>query len=167
MTDVLKRIRANCTECGDCLMWNGSVDTSGTPMVRVPGNRKMTPVRRLVLQAMGTAIKGKLATTSCDRKLCVAQDHAVAATRAELQQLTADRTLFQQRPGRNAKISASKRARGVVTPEQVAELRASPLSTRAAARLMGIAQSTAQQIRSGETHKDYSSPFAGMVGALA
>ena len=65
---------------------------------------------------------------------------------------------------RNAKISATQRRKvGKLTPEIVAEIRASDATLKELSEKYGIAKSTVGDIRRFEGWKDYSSPFMGLM----
>ncbi len=165
MEASLEAIRANCHEVGDCWEWRGAMDDTA-PVMRPAGSRRLVPVRRLVMTLAGKSVEGLLACAKCLNDRCVAPEHAVGLTRKQLQQRTAQVTRYGRSAARSAKLATARRQRSHLTDEIVAEMRASGLSTRAAAAAFGCGQSAAADILAGRTWKDYSSPFAGMVGAL-
>lgn len=159
----LEAIRANCDEVGDCWEWRGALDGSA-PVMRPSGERRLVPVRRVVLELSGKKLKGKLACASCVNARCVAPAHAVGLTRSQLQTRTAKESRYGNSHVRSAKMAAARRARSSLTMEKVLEMRASGLSTRAAAKRFGCAQSAAADAMAGRTWKDYNSPFTTLMG---
>lgn len=161
----LEAIRANCDEVGDCWEWRGALDGSA-PVMRPAGSRKLVPVRRAVMTLAGKSIgDGRLACAKCGNERCVNPEHAVALTRQQLQQRTATVTQYGRSLARTAKLAHARRLRSHLTDEVVAQMRASGLSTRAAAAAYGCGQTAAADILAGRTWRDYSSPFAAIVGA--
>lgn len=166
MIPTLEAIRANCDEVGDCWEWRGALDGSA-PVMRPAGSRKLMPVRRAVMTLAGKSIgDGRLACAKCGNERCVNPEHAVALTRQQLQQRTAKVTQYGRSLVRAAKLASARRAYSPLTAEAVAQMRASGLSTRAAAAAFGCGQSAAADILAGRTWRDYSNPMAGMVEAL-
>lgn len=168
MTALLETIIAHCTECGDCLLWRGAVNSNGIPMLRRAGSRKLHPLRRVVLQEVGTYVDGQLATNTCGRALCVAPEHALGVTRRRLTLLAIARTAYHKSPVRNARISAAVRAkRGRFADPAVRQaIIDSPLPQRALAKQHGVSQNTIGDLKNGVTYKVYGSPWAGL-GAMA
>lgn len=101
------KIRARCTEDGDCLMWPGSTDSRGVPTVRIV--RRIVSARMVVLLAAGKWVDGHNAANTCGRIGCLAEDHLAALTRRELGLLAIENTKYHLRPERNAKIAARAR----------------------------------------------------------
>lgn len=159
----LEAIRAHCDEVGDCWEWRGALDGTA-PVMRPAGSRKLVPVRRVVLQLSGKTVEGRLACAKCLNDRCVAPAHAVGLSRQQLQQRTAKVTQYGRSLARSAKLSQARRQRSHLSEESVAKMRASGLSTRAAAAAFGCGQSAAADIMAGRSWRDYSSPFAGLLG---
>ncbi|MBO9679545.1 MAG: hypothetical protein J7556_14985 [Acidovorax sp.] len=160
---TLKMIHDRCDEVGDCWEWRYALDGTA-PVMRIPGMRKLVAVRRVVLDLSGKGVAGRLACASCCNPRCVAPQHAVALTRQQLQQRTAQVTQYGRSRSRNAKLSHARRLRSSMTEEAVAQMRSSGLSTRAAAVAFGCSQTAAADIMAFRTWKDYSSPFLGLGG---
>ncbi|MDB5975179.1 MAG: hypothetical protein JWR07_1939 [Nevskia sp.] len=153
-----------CTATG-CWHWKGGVASGGVPQMRAgPGTGPIKPVRAVVLQMLGKWRQGDhlIATNTCRSRDCVAPEHVCWLTRKELQQRTAKETRYGECPERRLAISKVQRARSPRTIEMVREMRASGLSTRAAAKVYGCAQSTAALIMCGGMWKDHQNPFAGL-----
>lgn len=159
---LMDRILQKCEEDGDCLIWQGA-GSCRTPIMRIPGSRALVPVRRVVLELAGKWKGADVATNTCGNSACVAQEHAIGASRKKLVKMAVAKTAYHKRPARNARISAVARAGGKFSPEVVAEIRSSDLSTRALAAIHGVSQSSIWELVSGKTYRDYSpTPFTGL-----
>lgn len=161
--DIKRWIWNRCTRCGKCLMWDGAVDDGGVPQLRLPGSKKVEPARRVLLKAMGKDIEGKLATTICGNQLCMDEKHAVAWSRKRLQRRSAKATNYGQNAARRLAITKKRRATAILDMEKVRQMRADGLTSREAAQRYGVTQSTAAKALSGETWKEYASPFSGLI----
>lgn len=162
---LVERVRLKCTECGDCWVWTGAL-SHGTPVmsVRAGGKKSMQSVRRLLLVAKGKDPGRKLATTGCETALCVSPEHLVAMTRQALTKRSCLRTGYANRLDRRAKVQAASKARRKLTDEQAAEVRASNLLLRELAAKYGVAKETIGAIRRGKSYRNYTGPFAGLLG---
>lgn len=157
MQPTVEAIREKCIEEGDCWLWQGAMD-KGAPRAKVNG--KMVYVRRLVLELSGKKIPASMrATTTCGDERCVNPDHVVARTPSAINSAVAKRTGFARKAARRAKISAAKRKNSKVTPEMVAEIRASEGSGREIAERLGLHTSTVNDIRAHRSWVDYTNPF--------
>lgn len=162
MLESLEAIRANCDEVGDCWEWRGAMDGTA-PVMRPAGSRKLVPVRRVVMNLAGKKLgEGKLACAKCANRLCVAPKHAVGLTRHQLQLRTAKVTQYGSSPVRIAKLVIARRKRSNMTKEMVDQMRASGLTTRAAAAAFDCGQTAAADILAGRTWQDHTGPFAGL-----
>lgn len=148
-----------------CMEWTGSFNSNGVPVLRRPGERKHTPVRKVVLELAGRWLPGRLATNRCQNPACVAEAHAVAWTRGLLQQHISDLLQYQKRPTRNHAIAKKARERSRLDEKTVRDMRAAGLSSRQAAAQFGIGQSAACHILSGRTWKNYADPVTQLLAA--
>lgn len=168
MSELLNRIKGRSIEDGDCWIWQGgATGRSKTPMMRKVVGGPGEAVRRIIARdVQGKAIDGRVVTTTCGNPSCVAPEHVLVATKRALGRLNVARTGYTSNPARNAKISRVARERwGKLDAEQVADIRAAK-SAREAAERHGISKSVASGIRAYRTWKDYSSPWAGLMGVL-
>lgn len=166
MSELLNRIKGRSIEDGDCWLWQGgATGRSKTPMMRKVVGGPGEAVRRIIARdVQGKAIDGLLATTRCGNPACVAPEHVVLASKSALGRLNVARTGYTSNPARNAKISRIKRERHAkLDAEQVQAIRAARTSTEAA-QAHGISVKVASEIRAYRTWKDYSSPWAGLMG---
>lgn len=156
MQPTVEAIRAKCDILDNgCWVWKGSNDGNGQPRMRLPKNRTLLNVRRVILETTGQYLGNLRSTTCCDTPLCVNPDHIMAVSSSTLIALAAKRTGYAQKADRCAAISASKRKNSPLTAELVAEIRASSESTRVIAKRMGVCQASIQAIRSGDSWKTY------------
>lgn len=157
-------IYARCKEDGDCWIWQNGTSGNGTPTMHPPGGGPQIGARRYFAAGLGLAIKGRVVTTTCFNKLCVAPEHLLVTTRSKLGKLAHAHTAYASNIARCKKISDVRRAQSAkITPEQAAEIRQSSEILETVAQRYGISKATAQRIRVGGAWKDYSSPFAGLV----
>lgn len=162
MEGTIEAIYERCIEEGECWIWQGPVDTHGTPIMRLNGSRKLHFVRRHILQLDGTLLGSMRATNTCNTPRCVNPEHAVAWPMKKLIKRAAATTGYAGNPVRNSKIAARKRKLSPITPEQIEEIRSSPESGRAIALRLGYSKSTIQAIRAYDTWKCYTDPFYGL-----
>lgn len=148
---------------GDCVVWTGSVDSYGCPIMRKPGSRKLRQVRRIKLEEAGKRIDGLFATVKCDNPLCICDDHIIAMTRKQIQRRSSKQGKFARSPAQRQKMAEIRRAASKITPEIVDAIRVCGLTTKAAGKTYGISQSSAAQIMAYKSWKTYSGPFAGLM----
>lgn len=165
MKELIDRVRQHIEEIGDCWEWTGAMQSNApTPMINY--QRKSQPVRRLIAQHMGKVITGKLVTCKCRNELCVNPDHLLVVTRKRLQEMVSKERKYTSNPVRMRKLAAKARAHGKLTTELAAEIREADGSQREIAARYGVSQSTVSVIKRGVTWRDYSNPFAQLIGGL-
>lgn len=165
MKELTERVRRHIEEIGDCWEWTGAMQSNApTPMINY--NRKVQPVRRALAEKMGKSIKGKLVTCKCRNELCVNPDHLLVVTRKRLQEMVSKERKYTSSPVRMRKLAEKARAHSKLTPELAAEIREADGSQREIAARYGISQSTVSVIKRGVTWRDYSNPFAQLIGGL-
>lgn len=155
-------IHAKCTDEGDCWIWDGALHC-GHPVVRHGG--KVISVRRYIAKHIhGRAVDGKLASTTCANSQCCAPAHIALVPRRQLNRSVTKLTRHQSQLSRNHKLAMKKRALSTLTVDQVQQIRESDLPGRALAAQYGVVLYTVQRIRNGASWRDYSSPFAQLIG---
>ncbi len=153
---LFNKIKARCTEEGDCLLWPGNTTADGArPKVWLAG--KSVPLRRALWEEMhGNLKRGERVGVDCKTLLCVARSHLVITTRSqELKGIRRDASF-------GAKIAATKRAKSRFTPEIVEAVRSSSLNNVALGKELGMNHQTIARMRRHEIWKTYSTPFAGL-----
>jgi hypothetical protein len=168
LEELIARVRAKVIEEGDCWVWQGAVSGVQRELpqmtVRENGRRTNRSVRRMLKEkAAGYVRHDRLVTTSCRTFGCVNPDHLVEITVGGRNRRAAKDGHYAD-PVRRAKIAAKARARlSDLTPDVVAKIREAG-SASEAARLYGVTKSNAVKIRAHETWREYTSPFAGLMG---
>jgi len=165
MDELIERVRLHIDEIGDCWEWNGATQ-SNSPTPAINWKRKVQPVRRLLASEMGKQITGKFVTCKCRNELCVNPDHLLIVTRKRLQEMLAKERNYQVSPVRMKKLADKARLTSKLTVELAAEIREAEGTQRAIAARYGVTQSTVSVIKRGKTWRDYSNPFAQLIGGL-
>jgi len=163
--DLVAHVRDRCIEVGDCWEWQGAMQSCGsTPVIRI--KQKTTSVRRLLLQAAGVNVHGRVCTYKCGNELCVNPEHLEAIGRKKLSKRVADSTKYTASVMRKVKLAKKARQRGKLTPELVAEIKQAEGTQRQIAARYGISQATVSCIRRGATWRDYANPFTQLLGGI-
>lgn len=165
MDELIERIRKHIEEVGDCWEWNGAMQsTAPTPMIN--WKRKVQPVRRLLASELNKQITGKFVTCKCRNELCVNPDHLLVVTRKRLQEMLSKERNYTSSPVRMKKLADKARRNSKLTVELAAEIREADGTQREIAARYGVTQATISVIKRGKTWRDYSSPFAQLIGGL-
>ena len=160
MTDQDLKDRSD--EVGECWLWKQAVSKGGYPIMKVQGCGCQL-VRRVAAKLAGHELAPRQpVATSCDEKLCVNPAHCKPSTIRAIAK-KAGKAGAWSTPKRSAKIAAAKRAKGKLTAEQAAEIRASTESGPILAARFGIHKSMVNNIKCGDSWRDYTSPFAGLA----
>lgn len=159
---TLNTIYERCVEEGDCWMWQAG-KSHGSPAFRFNG--QVVLARRYILeQLQKKKLKpGFLAHMRCGNLECVNPAHIIQVTRAELQQLTADRTQYGLSQTRSMKLAQRQQAISSLTWDIVRTIRSMEGSHRGISKKLGIPLSTVIDIRKHHTWKE-TSPFLGLIG---
>lgn len=144
---AIDTILARTVEEGDCLIWQGRI-SNGSPVVYYDGAYRT--VRRAVWEdAHGPIKPGLHPSCRCREPACVRLEHIRLLTIQQIAKLAAREGKFSSLH-RRASLAAAARKRSLLTPEQVARIRAAD-SAASIARELGISKSTAGKIRRGES----------------
>lgn len=163
---MLERLQRLVIEVGECWEWQGALQ-SNAPVPTMNFNGKVGPVRRHIAEHLGLAVEGKLATCSCGNQLCVNPEHVIVITRKRLQQRIAKDQRRAVNPVRMKKLSDRARAtQAKLTLEQAQAIREAEGTQRDIAARFGVTQATVSAIKRGKTWRDYSNPFAQLIGGL-
>lgn len=152
-------------EVGECWEWQGALQ-SNAPVPTMNFNGKVGPVRRHIAEHLGMPVEGKLATCNCGNALCVNPEHVVLVTRKKLQQRIAKEIRHAVNPVRMKKLSDRARAQGKLTLEQAQAIRDAVGKQRDIAAQFSVTQATVSAIKRGRTWRDYTNPFAQLIGGL-
>lgn len=158
----MMRILDSTEEFADCILWTGATTQQGYPIYK-PTGCGCTLVRRSVFKLNGGAVKDRQpVVTTCNERLCINPAHMVASTCQSVAKAAGRAGAFSGKT-RCAKIAASKRLNSKLNIELAIEIRLSPISTRALAKLHSVNRSVIIGIKAGRMWKDYTNPFAGLM----
>lgn len=166
MSLLLDRIRAKSHEDGDCLIWDGALAAGSTPAIQFGG--KVQNVRRALAIDMGLDVRKKTVSNSCDNRRCVCPEHIQVMTRKALQVRSA-----QVHKGtakdvlRGMRIATAKRPTAKHNLELAQRIRQAEGTQRALAKQFGVSQHVVWSIKTHRTWKDYTNPFAQLMGGRA
>lgn len=165
MKDLMHRVEALSIEVGECWEWQGALQ-SNSPVPTMNYGGKVRAVRRHLAEALEMPIEGKLVTFKCGNPLCVQPKHLELTTRKKLQQRIAKHIKHHTNPVRMKKISDLARLNSKLTLPLALEIRNAEGKQREIAARYGVTQATVSSIKRGATWRDYSNPFAQLIGGL-
>lgn len=167
--DVMGRCRID-EETG-CWHWGGEIKTDARG-VRMPTlwvfdslQQRMRAMSgpTAVLELTGRRLTAQtIGWRACLCDDCLNPSHVMGGTRREFGSFVRAMGLFKNRPARVAANRKSARARSVVTPEIVADIRSSHLTGRELAAKHGLKVRHVSHIRTGTTWKDRVLPGASV-----
>ncbi|MCC7060751.1 MAG: HNH endonuclease [Burkholderiaceae bacterium] len=137
---------AQLVQNGDCLDWGGALDTAGYGNIRING--KGARAHRFAYELAhgpipaGEGYHGIVVMHSCDNRRCCNPDHLSLGTHAENMADMAAK-------GRSAPKAGRLNGRAVLTPQDVAAIRADPRGTRSIAKSYPVSRAAVQRIKSG------------------
>lgn len=166
-SSLVDRVLGRSVEVGDCLEWQGAMQSAGcTPVMNWHG--KPTAVRRLIAEALEMRIDGMVVTNRCGNLRCVAPEHLLVTTRNALSKKvcrTLDRSSVLFRANMQRRVI--QQARVKLSLEKAAEIRAryaeGGVTQRALAAEYGVTQYAIGCVVNGRTWNDFSSPFAQLL----
>lgn len=165
MDELIERVRARCEEWGDCWEWSGALQSCGvTPMINYRG--RVVSVRRLIAEQQGHDLAGRVATYGCGNALCVNPEHVVVMTRKKLSKKSSAEQKYHANPVRMKRLSDKARAHSKLNWELVCQIREATGTQREIAERFGISQATVSVILRGITWREYTNPFAQLIGGL-
>jgi hypothetical protein len=149
---------ARTVEEGDCLLWQGFINSGGTPIVR--HNSKWTSVRRLFVLLMTGEAKEGYYGCGCGTHGCVSPKHTEYRTRR--QQI--NHILTQPRTAAARALMTHRRRQSNVklTMEQARQIRMEEGFNYEIAPKYGVSAEMIRRIRRGEAWQE-PSPFAGLT----
>lgn len=163
--ELIKHVESRCRDDAGCWVWLGCLQKCGTtPVMKLPGSRKVVQVRRVLMEAKGVKVAGKVTTYTCESPRCVHPDHTAVMTRGELQSRTNRNISRAVRLKRNKLITERRRRTAKLTPEIVALIRQSPMPRNLLARYLGVRRCTIDAVFTGRSWAEpaTSNPFAGL-----
>lgn len=164
MSALIDKIQRFSVHDGDCWRWIGAAQSSKTPMMN--WNGKASSVRRFIMDERNVSMKGYLAGTSCGNPLCVNPAHVVRTTRSKVSTDAAAKMDAASKMRRSMAISLKARDRAKLSMDIASAIRADDRPTRAIAAAYGIAQHTVQDIKAGNTWREYTAtqnPFVQLM----
>ncbi len=152
LSDLLARTMPE----GDCLLWTCRAIKGKFPQWHIAGQCYIT--RRLIYQLCNGPIPSRLFVgTRCKNLLCVHPDCLIARTPSKAQRGRITR------PDHKARITAAQRARSDLDAATVQAIRASNEPGPVLEARYGLKKGRASRIRSYESWKDITNPFAGLL----
>lgn len=157
MKITLENLPMYCEQCGDCMLWQQGVNSTGYPQANIDGKPGQMVRRYIFLDLLKKTLKkGERVASKCGQKLCLAPDCLVPETFG--------RTLSKAyKSGRRmgaleyAKRLESAQCVGMakLNWEQVTEIRALPveLTHQSIADTYGMSHKAVSELRRGITWK--------------
>lgn len=148
----MRMIHSRCRECGECMLWTGSVHDDGYPIAWHDG--KHVSVRRLVYKLVrGRAVeRGMLCITTCGDRRCLSPEHVIQRTVSVHRKVLYDAGAYASPVGKKARIDG-KRAVSKLNLELAEWVRESQQSHTETAIALNVSRQMIAKVRSGELWK--------------
>jgi hypothetical protein len=164
---------AKAVEVGECLEWQGAFSNHYTqPCVkhRKPGSKSASnlSVPQLIWEAKnGPKPPGSVIFRTCTNNACIHDDHIACGTRADWQKARKKAGATKHSLATKIKITTKARSRPTTLntldkARQIRLLAAEGVGIEESARITGVSESMALEIRCGRAWRDTSSHFAGL-----
>lgn len=147
--------RSKCTECGDCLLWQGPTNAKGHPKIGLKSARRVVWTEKT-----GKELRpDQLVTVTCRQSRCL--EHLALTTKGEVARIV------NARPDVKAKRSASSARTnrpkyGKLSMEQARYIRASEKLGKELAQELGVSTGLISHVRTGRSWKEDVNHFAGL-----
>ncbi|MCY1167105.1 hypothetical protein D9M73_70620 [compost metagenome] len=143
-----------------CLVWNGYCGVTGDRPKASKGGETFLVQKAVWEMARERRFPAKRnPVMACGVENCCHPDHVRAL------KVNARRTYSSPNIAQRAKVAATKRKASKMPEAAVQALRAGEMTDSEAADLYGVSRSTAFYARKGLSWRDYTSPFAQLMGA--
>ena len=152
---TMEWLKTRVQEMDECWIWSGYCGTTGNrPKARM--NNQGFLVRKAVWEMVHDRKfpSNKQTGARCTNQICCHPDHVIP------EKLNASKIPAPLSTIHRARVAATKRAKSKVPEHAVLALRAGTLSDTQAAAMYGTTRNNAYLIRTGQSRRDYSNPYA-------
>jgi len=161
---TLSEIKSRCVEEGDCWIWQGQIESGGSPRMWDAKRNTHASVRKVVLNLRGKEIEaGYRPLCTCGTRGCVAPNHLRVVSLSKYARKVLLPVANTQL--RKAKIAATWRKRHArLTYEDVCGLRMGDEPSAQAAKRLGVSVGLVNKVRAHTAWRDHTaSPWAGLM----
>ncbi len=146
-------------EISGCAIWQAHASLGKHPMMRMQD--RAVPARRVIFEFLRGPIPAErqVGTRPRCHCLCVEPTHLVARTKAQAGKG------HPVKLATKVKIAKARRAQSPLDQDAVAEIRASGEPGTKVAEQLQVSVGAVSRIRRGETWRDYTGPWAGLMRA--
>lgn len=155
---LMSNIKARCTECGDCWLWDGAVNVAGLPRYGKGSAR-----RRIWAALNGPIVGPYFVGCNCDERRCLNPKHLVLRTKSSVSK---DGHANAIKAKRHLAVTIIARAKGKLNDQAARQIRESDETLKVLAERYGVHFSLISKVKTGKAWRPLSSPFAGL-GARA
>lgn len=157
---TIEDLKDRCTvdELTDCWVWRFGCSMDGIPSIWSPLRKTRTSVGGIFSDLLGDPGKGKVWYASCGNKMCCNPSHRKRGTRST--QMKAHG--IKRSPLVKAKITATKRAQGKLSDEDVRDIVNGGMTLKQISEKYGICVSYACSVRSGQVRAPLSAPSSSV-----
>ncbi len=150
-TELRDFILSRCVEVGECLEWQGGMNGAGHPVMTYQQHRGAM-VRRLLALAENRPIEGKSLRMKCMNKRCINPEHTIAGSHQQAC-MQAGKAGKLSSPTKRLRCYIARMRWAKLTPEKIAEIRASTEPDRVLAARHDVSIKTVNDARRGLSHK--------------
>ena len=151
---LMTKIRARCTEDGDCWLWNDAVNEAGLPRYGKGS------ARRKIWTTLNGPINGPyFVGCICRERRCLNPEHLVLRTKSSV---VKDGHANAIKAQRYLASTLTARKRGKLNDRVAQEIRESDETLGVLAERYGVHLSLIGKVKAGQAWQPLSSPFAGL-----